>query len=265
MPTPALSARETTLLASWERERRSRISLYELQRLVGHTAPLVATRLAAKGVLERVGRGIYAIRPLRAVPQRASSSAPVLVAHLLAGTPYYLGGLWGLTYHRLSTQQYTASLDAFVTSARRPRTLGHARIVFHVLRPAALAYGTTTATLEGVKIVVSDAERTLLDLLDFPDVAGGLLPALAMVQDALLCADLKRLVAYAARGSRTSTCQRLGVLLERASAPAVHQAVLRRRLGAPSSRLSMIPGRPRRGRLNRRWNVVENDRERGLQ
>jgi hypothetical protein len=43
--------------------------------------------------------------------------------------------------------------------------------VFHVLRPEAFEYGTTTATIEGVAVPIGDAERTLLDLLDCPDVA----------------------------------------------------------------------------------------------
>lgn len=259
MATAGLSSRETELLAAWERERKIRISLDELETVVGPTAKMVSARLIAKGVLERVGRGIYAIRPLRAVPKRASPSAPVLAAHLLLGSTYYLGGLWGLTHHRLSTQQYTTVLDAFVTGKRRTRNLGHTRIVFHVLRPDLFDYGTTTATIEGVTIHLSDAERTLLDLLDYPDVAGGLLPALEMVQNGLARVEPRTLVAYAVKGSRASTCQRLGVILERAQAPSRVVTALRSHLGTPSSRLSMVPGRARSGVLNPRWNVVEND------
>jgi predicted transcriptional regulator of viral defense system len=183
-----------------------------------------------------------------------------LVAHLLAGTPYYLGGLWGLTHHRLTMQQYVAVLDVFVKSRRRSRTLGHARAVFHVLRPKSFEYGITAVALEGVAVNVSDAERTVLDLLDYPEVAGGLLPALDLVRDSLPRVDLKKLVEYAVRGSRLSTCQRLGVLLERAGTPSRALSPLRRRLRTSSSRLSMVPGQPRRGPLNVRWNVVENDR-----
>jgi predicted transcriptional regulator of viral defense system len=254
-----LSPRETQLLSSWERERRHRVTLDDFRRLVGHTAPLVAKRMAKKGVLERVGRGVYWIRPLRALAARASSSASVLVASLLADEPYYLGGLWGLTFHRLSQQQYTSRIDAFVQRRRRSRALGHAQIRFHVLKPAALKIGVISTRIEGVTVNLSDAERTVLDLLDSPELAGGLRIALPLVEQSLDKIDTKKLIQQAIEVSRSSTCQRLGILLERAGISRRALTPLHRRTKGTTSRLSMIPSRPRHGRLNMRWNVVEND------
>jgi predicted transcriptional regulator of viral defense system len=77
--TRGLSARETALLSSWERERRSRITLRDLQKIVGSNAGRVAERMAQKGALERIGRGIYAVRPFRALTRRSSSSAPTMM------------------------------------------------------------------------------------------------------------------------------------------------------------------------------------------
>jgi predicted transcriptional regulator of viral defense system len=215
--------------------------------------------MAKKGVLERVGRGVYWIRPLRALATRASSSAPVLVASLLSDEPYYLGGLWGLTFHRLSQQQYASRIDAFVQRRRRSRFLGHAQIRFHVLKPAAFKIGVISARLEGVTVNLSDAERTVLDLLDSPELAGGLRVALPLIEQSLRKLDTKKLIQQAIKVSRSSTCQRLGILLERAGVSRRALTLLHRRTQYTASRLSMIPGRARRGKLNTRWNVVEND------
>jgi len=257
--TPGLSARETMLLSSWERERRHRVTIDDVRQAVGHTAPLVAKRMAKKGVLERIGRGVYWVRPLRALTTRASSSAPVLVATLLADEPYYLGGLWGLTFHRLSQQHYGSRVDVFVQRRRRTRVLGYSQIRFHVLDPTSFESGIVSTNIESVAVKLSDPERTVLDLLSSPDLAGGLRVALPLIEQSLRKIDPKKLIGRAIEIARSSTCQRLGVLLERSGVSKRSLATLHHHVQSSSSRLSMIPSRPRRGTLNTKWNVVEND------
>jgi predicted transcriptional regulator of viral defense system len=71
--------------------------------------------------------------------------------------------------------------------------------------------------------------------------------------------DLEELARLATAVSRSSTCQRLGVLLERKGVNPSKLAALRRRALATQSLTSMVPGTPRRGQVNSRWRVVEND------
>src|SRR6266478_6337212 len=257
----SLSRREVALLAEWERERRVSVTLEDIRRVVGVTvARDVASRLVAKKALERIGRGKYLVRPLRTLSRPTVTSAVVQAAVLLQGEPYYLGGLWALTFHRLTEQQYVSVLDAFVARRHRSRRLGGARLVFHRVSPERLSYGMVATELEGMSVQLSDPERTLIDLLDFPEVAGGGGEALRMVKQALPRVDRAKLVEYAARGARSSTCQRLGVLLERAGTAPRRLAELHRRVLKTKSVLSMDPGTQRRGPFNRRWGVIENDR-----
>jgi predicted transcriptional regulator of viral defense system len=255
-----LSSDEARLLAGWERERRTRVTRSELHQLLGPNARKVIGGLFHKGLLERIAPGLYLIHPFRSLARPRALSAPVVAAALLAGEPYYLGGWWAFTLHRLTQQLYGSLLDAYVTRERRPRRLGSARLVFHVLPANKLGYGIETHILEGAAVQVSDAERTVLDALDYPKTFGGIRVALSMVGPALDRVDRGQLVAYAARGSSPSTCQRLGVLLERRAAPARLLAPLRRRVRETSSLLSMLPDAPRTGPVNARWRVVENDR-----
>jgi predicted transcriptional regulator of viral defense system len=184
----------------------------------------------------------------------------VQAAVLLQGEPYYLGGLWALTVHRLTEQQYVSVLDAFVSRRRRSRRLGGARLVFHPTGSERLGYGNVASDLEGMSVQLSDPERTLIDLLDFPALAGGGGEALRMVQQALPRVDPAKVVDYATKGARRSTCQRLGVLLERAGAAPRRLTALHKRVLGTKSVLSMDPGTPRRGPFNGRWGVIENDR-----
>ena len=256
-----LSSREVALLAGWERERRVSVTLDDIRRAVGRpVARDVASRLVAKKALERIGAGRYLVRPLRTLSRPTAASAPVQAAVLLQGEPYYLGGLWALTLHRLTEQQYVSVLDAFVARRHSARRLGGARLTFHRVSSKRLGYGSAATDLEGMSVQLSDPERTLLDLLDFPALAGGGSEAVRMVKQTLPRVDRAKVVEYATRGARSSTCQRLGVLLERTGTAPRRLAELHRRVLKTKSVLSMDPGAPRRGPFNRRWSVIENDR-----
>jgi predicted transcriptional regulator of viral defense system len=257
----SLSSREVALLAGWERERRVSVTLDDIRRAVGSAvARDVASRLVAKKALERIGRGRYLVRPLRTLSRATVASAPVQAAVLLQGEPYYLGGLWALTFHRLTDQQYVSVLDVFVARRHNSQRLGGARLAFHRVSLKRLGSESVAADLEGMSVQVSDPERTLIDLLDFPALAGSGSEALRMVKQTLPRVDRAKVVEYAARGARSSTCQRLGVLLERAGTAPRRLAELHRRVLKTKSVLSMAPGAPRKGPFNRRWSVIENDR-----
>ncbi|WP_248345743.1 type IV toxin-antitoxin system AbiEi family antitoxin domain-containing protein [Anaeromyxobacter paludicola] len=255
-----LSRREVSLLAEWERERRVILTMDVIRQAVGADAAQdVAWRLVQKRALARIGRGKYLVRPLRTLNRATTPSAAVLAAALLQGEPYYLGGRWALTFHRLTEQQYSSALDAFAARRHQGRRLGAARLAFHRVQAAQFDYGIAAVTVEGVPVQLSDPERTLLDLLDFPSVAGTSDDALRLVEPVLPKVSARKLVEYAARGSRSSTCQRLGVLLERAGVSGRVVAALHERVRSTKSVLSMRPGVPRVGRLNPSWRVVEND------
>lgn len=255
----ALSSHEAGLLSAWERQRRSRVTIGELREILGPEARATVTGLVRKGLLERIAPGLYLVHPFRSLARTRAVSSAVVAAALLADTPYYFGGWWAFSLHRLTQQMYGSLLDAYVTRERRPRRLGSARLVFHVLPLTAFDYGIETIAVEGTDVRVSDAERTVLDALDYPKTFGDVRAALQLVGPALERVDRGRLVAHAARGSRPSTCQRLGVLLERRGATLRSLAPLARRTRETASLLSMLPDAPRTGPVNTRWRVVEND------
>src|SRR5262245_45897172 len=113
-PSLSLSSREVRLLANWERERRLSVTIDDIRQLMGRDVGKEVTRsLLRKGVLQRVGRGIYVVRPLRSLVRPTILSSAVATAILLRDRPYYLGGLWAFTFHRLTQQQYASALDVF--------------------------------------------------------------------------------------------------------------------------------------------------------
>jgi predicted transcriptional regulator of viral defense system len=256
-----LSRREVELLATWERARKGAVTLQDLRRAVGEAAAKkVAYSLVRKHALERVARGIYLVRPFRTLLRPSTSSSVVLISVFLQSELHYLGGLWALTWHGLTEQQHVSIIDAFVTTRHKtvPRSL--AKVRFHLASGASIKVGTQTVEVEQLKVQISDPERTLLDLLDYPRLAGSVSLAVKVVERSLDRVDAEKLIAYAVSGSSSSTCQRLGVLLERRGISARRVASLRAKARSRKSLLSMSPGSPRKGPLNTRWNVIENDR-----
>jgi len=248
------------LLAGWERERRVSVTLDDIRRLVKEaSAKRVASSLCRKGALDRVSRGIYLVRPFRSLARPNSASSVVAAAALLQSEPYYLGGLWAFTHHGLTEQQHASTIDAFVARRRSPAFRGPARLALHVVRPELLSYGIATMEVERMPVNLSDVERTLLDALDHPRLVGGMRRALELFSTGVARADLNTLIAHAVRGSRHSTCQRVGVLLERRGVRHGRLTRLERKVHERKTLLSMIPRARRSGRISKRWNVVEND------
>lgn len=253
----SLSKAEVALLSNLERERVGFITTEEVKRRAGATKAIDLVRsMVRKGALKRIQRGVYLVRPFRALTRPSTSSSAIAAAALLEGQPYYLGGLWALNQHGLSSQTFGNVLDVFVgkrRSALRP-------FVFHVIAGSRFHEGLTDTVIEGVRTLMSDLERTLLDALDVPRAFGGIEAALEYFATGLERADRKKLVRYALASTHPTTWQRLGVLLERAKTPARDLAALRRKMRQTASLTSMIPSAPRRGPVNATWNVVENDR-----
>jgi len=256
----SLSSREVTLLSELERDRVTSLSIDEARRRLGPAAAKVVSSLSRKGALQRISRGIYLVRPFRALTRPTTSSTVVAAAKLLEPRPYYLGGLWACHFHRLTSQAYGSVLDAFVTKRLESRQLGLGRLVFHVVPAERLRDGIERTTVEGALVRISTLERTLLDALDHPRAAGGAENAVRIVSANLARANRSALIEQAARLASSSTAQRLGVLFERAKVSDRALAPLRRRLAPSPPLTAMLPARPRRGRINKRWRVIENDR-----
>lgn len=238
-----------------------RISLPEIRTKVGETAARhLVTSLLRKERLQRIGRGLYVVVPFRMHGRPWAPSAAVTIAALLASEPYYLGGLWAFTFHRLTSQQHRAMLDVYVSTRRRPRRVGSASAVFHVLPPTAFKYGIETATIERQEVRVSDKERTVLDAFEHPRTVGSIRRALELFDGAFAHIDSRRLVEYAAKDASTASCQRLGLLLERRELTEKALRPLHRRVEETRSLLSLAPEGRRTGPVNARWGVVENDR-----
>lgn len=261
---PTLSSAETAVLAWADREEPTRVTVRDLTTLVGNgRARQVAASLAGKGLLERLSPGIYRVLPFRAIGTRRTGSGIVAAALVLAGQPYYLGGRTAANVHRLTTQRYSTVVDAYVTHRRRNRPLAAARLVFHLTRPELLSFGIERITVDAVPVMVSDPERTVLDLLDRPERLLGFETSRGILHDSLSRLRVDQLVAYACRWPNASTARRLGVLLERDGISPATLQPLAAHVRPLRGDAVLVPGGPRRGPFHPTFRVILNDAEEG--
>jgi predicted transcriptional regulator of viral defense system len=200
------------------------------------------------------------VRPFRAIARPWIQPALVALELLLTDKPHYVGGLAAFTLNHLTTQQYTSVVDVFVPSYLPARRLGNARVVFHRRRSNVFSTGITKLEVDGVAVMISDRERTTVDALEEFRVVGGMDEAIHLFAEALPKIDPRAVVDQALAIARDSTCQRLGLLLERAKVCGPFMTELAARASQSSGIHLLVPGRPRRGPLHPMWHVIENDR-----
>jgi len=254
-----LTLKNRNLLARLARGGPGPFTIAEAARLAAISEPQAARllrHLAEGGWLARVQRGLYVTVPLETERPESWRSDPWVVAASALG-PGYVGG-WTALHHWDLTDQLFA-VTVFITSRpvrdRHP-IIGGARLeVRH--RRAEAHFGTRRVWRDGVPVDVSDPERTLVDCLDEPAIAGGVRHTFDALVSFAEQSDpgWDRLIEYAERLGNRTVFKRLGYLVEQL-APTPGDTVIdacRERISRGIGRLD--PGRPATGRIDRRWGL----------
>jgi len=153
------------------------------------------------------------------------------------------------------------TVATFITPKRkqamRPALLG-VRFELVFIRPGRM-FGAELVGEPGLRIRVTDRERTVVDMFDRSDLCGGVPAAAAALEAAWPALDLERLTGYLERFEGGTVPRRLGYLVERLGllppdAPAL--ARWRTLLGTGYSLLER--GGPAEGPFVRRWRLRVN-------
>ena len=215
--------------------------------------------LAAHGWLVRVQRGRYATIPLDAAQPGRWQIEPWAVASQVFA-PCYVGG-WSACEHWGLTEQIFRTVVVFSASSnlreRRPVIQETTYIVRQI--PADRLFGARVVWLNQHRILVSDASRTLVDLLDDPAVGGGITHVVHVMHNYFQSThcDHALLLDYAARIGNGAVYKRLGYLLEhlQIDAPDLIDAC---QTHLTSGYALLDPAAPAKGVRRRRWHLHVN-------
>ena len=260
-PTPrGISTRNRQLLALLNQEFDGPFSVRDAAlTLEGHTirgAHRLLAYLTERGWLVRVRRGYYTTVPLDAVVPTEWREDPWLIASKVYGPSCYIGGWTACEYWNLTDQLFNATVLFTTRKVRNTVTdvQGSPLRIKHTMHDK--LFGTQSAWRGRSKVSISDPSRTLIDILDAPELGGGIRHT-AEVLEAYFSSehlDEDLLLEYAGRLGNRTVFKRLGYLLEALGIEALE--LVRACREEMSSGISLLdPSLPNRGSAKRCWNL----------
>lgn len=214
--------------------------------------------LVSNGWLSRISKGIYNTVPLGSLDPKSQSGNAWIVANKLFA-PCYIGG-WSAAEHWHLTEQIFN--DVFVVTAKNiRRTKQSVKNIRYKLKSVKKnkLFGTSNAWIGGVKVLVSDPSKTLVDMLDDPSLGGGIRHVADILTNYFESdhKDTTLLNKYIKKMNNNTIYKRLGFLLE---ALEINEKafieICKKNISAGYSDLD--PAIVSEGKITNRWNLKIN-------
>lgn len=226
------------------------MDLVRSRRLLAH--------LAAKGWLVRVMRGLYAAVPLGAV-EPADWREDTWVVAVRSFAPCYIAG-WTACEHWGLTDQIFRDIAIVTAQPVRKSLVVVQDTAFRLThRSKDSLFGTRVVWRERIKVPVSDPSKTVVDILDEPELGAGIRHVADVLETYFTGEhrDDRLLLDYAERTGNRTVYKRLGYLIE-TLAIEVPDIVECCRSSASTGLTFLDPTVRRAGRISKRWSLRVN-------
>ncbi|MGH7479894.1 MAG: type IV toxin-antitoxin system AbiEi family antitoxin domain-containing protein [Candidatus Methylomirabilales bacterium] len=137
------------------------------------SAAKLLSRWRQQGWLRRIGRGLYVPAPLDLATSKQVVEDPWVFVPTLFGQ-CYIGG-WTAAHHWELTEQLFNETVVFTTrriAGRRVTVQGVIFLLHYV--PGRRLFGLKTLWRGSTQVIISDAARTLIDMIAMPETSGGI-------------------------------------------------------------------------------------------
>lgn len=264
MPS-ALGRLELQLLGYAQGHKQAAIQAGEMVKALGWTTEQersVLSRLARKGLIARLRRGLYLVPPGLPPGGRWSPGEFVALSALIAdrGGRYQVSG--PNAFHRYGwTEQVPNRLYAYNNRISGDRQVGSVALTLIKIADERLGGTQIVRTPDGVDVVYASKARSLVDAVYDWSRFDSLPRAFDWIRqeverDGAFPADL---VEATLRFGNQGMLRRVGALLERLRVPERLVRRLEKALRPSSSLIPWVPTRAKSGSASRRWGVVIND------
>lgn len=210
----SLSAQESRIVLTLSEQGRREITRSEIIELLGvspKAADHVINSLRQKGWLERASWGKYLFIEPNQGPEALGESNILALASRI-GEPYYIGYGSAATHYGLTTQRRNVIWLVTPKHLRKRRIGGVlVQIVNLVERKF---FGFNSVDVLGYKAILSDIEKTVIDCVERPELAGGIGEAAYILGTACRRLDWVKLTNYLERMGSISLIRRLGWLTD---------------------------------------------------
>lgn len=216
--TRSLSPQEgRVVLALSERGQRetTRAEIVKLLAVTPKAADHVIESLRRKGWLERASWGEYLLIPAEQGPDALGDSNLLALASRIAN-PYYIGFSTAAAHYGLTTQH--RNVIFVVTPVRlRGREVGESQVRI-VNQADSKFFGFEPVDVLGYKVMISDREKTAIDCIDRPALAGGVGEAATILATASRRFDWNKAADYLERIDSGALARRFGWLVDHVKA-----------------------------------------------
>jgi len=252
-----LGPKETEVVARLSYEKTTVITKEKLDRLFGKSVLVrqIIYQLKKKGILKPITKGVYYYSPIEAGPAGIRINEFLIPLILFPKGNYYVGYSNMYNYYGF-TDQIFQTFYVLNTSRQRERIICGIPFKLVKISPKRL-YGLENIKISDSQVIVSSRERTLVDLIYFPDPAGGLKKAFEILKKDVSSgrSDIKKLIKYAVSFPAVSTRKRIGFVLDRCGIPEKIIAPLRESV-ENTSLITLYGSKSRKGTIDNKWKVI---------
>ena len=205
------------VLALTEQHQRevTRQQIVDLLRSSPKAADHVIASLRSKGWLQRATWGQYLLVPPEQGPDVLGDSNLLALASRIAD-PYYIGFGTAAAHYGLTTQ-HRRVIFVVTTIRLRAREVGESRVRIVNLSQKKF-FGFAPVDVLGYQVMISDREKTAIDCIDRPDLAGGIGEAAMIFANACRRFDWTKATDYLQRIDSAALARRLGWLADHVKA-----------------------------------------------
>jgi len=260
-----LGRQEVQLLAYLQLRGQRTVRVGDLTgplRLTAQQERELFSRLARGGLIARVRPGLYLVPAQLPLGGSWSPDEALALGTLMDDRQgrYQICGPNAFSRHGFDDQM-PVRVYAYNDRISGERTIGSIDLTLIKVHPRRLGGVERVRVVDGGTAVYSSRARTLVDAVYDWSRFNSLPRAFAWIRQELAArrVDPAQLVSMTLRFGDVGTMRRLGLLLEQAGVADAQLGRLERALHPSSSLIPWVPGRAKRGTVNRRWGVVLND------
>ena len=249
---------ETQIIARLSYEKKIFITAKELDEIF-NLSPIerakIVFRLKRKNILFPVKRGVYIFSPLEAGPSGMGIDEMLIPPLYFSKNNYYIGYSTMFNYYGFTEQLFQTVYVPNTFFAKEKIIYG---IKFKFLKiPGNRMYGLKKIRVKDTEVIVSDKERTLIDLLYFCKPVGGIKVASEIFKktiDEKQC-NIKKVISYTCKFQNVTLRKRVGIILEELG---IDESLLRPLAKTIKKTAISSLDKSRKGTINKRWRVIVN-------
>lgn len=255
-----LGPKETDVIARLSYEKISVITKEQFDKMFAfepQTRKQLIFRLTKKGILKTLNRGVYFYSPLEAGAAGQNINEFLIPPIFFPRGNYYIGYSTMYNYYGFTDQIFQV-MYVLNSSFQKEKTIYNMRLKMLKISPKRM-YGLKKIKIKNTDIIVSDKERTLVDLIYFPQPVGGLKNAFEILKEQTKDnkIDLEKFIKYLLKFPSLSTIKRVGFVLEQCGVPNRYLKPIMEK-AQKTSLISLYDSKSRKGKINKTWMVIEN-------